>query len=705
MSGARSIADVIRGLGAEELAELVRLRPDLAIPRPLDLGELVDRAVGPASTQLAIEGLDAWQRRVALALAASPDAISTRHLAAVMAAERGHVDQAVRALQRRALAWGTDRSWHITRAVRTAFGHYPAGLAGESSMPLTDSQIDQALAIVGEPGRAVLDRLLWTNPTGRVAQADRRGSASSTRPVDQLLFHKLLRPLDQDTIVLPREVALRLRGGRLFSDELSPVVPSWPAGSDSRVVDQAGLGSAFELVANTEVLIEAMGRMQPRPLATGALAKRDLAALSREVGGAQRTLLLLLVAERAGLIASTPSAWLPTHHFDQWLELDGWQRWLRLRDAWLALDSLADLAAPALAPGNTVAWAGALRRLAATQIQAAAPGAPIEASVLASRIGWLRPAWTKLDLELACQQFLVEFGWFGLVALGKRTQLADADQDPGFPQPVTDFVIQSDLTAVTPAPLRADVAQVMGLLADRESSGGAGVHRFTASSVRRGLDAGWTADEIRAWITQHSVTPVPQSLDYLVTDVARKHGQVQVSAVGSVVTVDDPVIVDAILGHGDARVLGLRKLAPTVLAAAAEPAELVSFLRDMGLAPVAQDSTGTRYTTPPPRRAKATVVPFEEGARRVDADAVVAELLARDEGRKHALAAGNLLTALSDSIGMPGWWRLEYVGNDGTPQTAEVRVLALSGGTARLMKKAEGPFTLPVSRMVSVRPA
>ncbi|MEL4358603.1 MULTISPECIES: helicase-associated domain-containing protein [unclassified Luteococcus] len=705
MSGARSIADVIRAQSAAELADLVSLRPDLAIPRPQDLSELIERALGPASTQLALEGLDAWQRRVALALAACPDAISTRRLAALMAADRGAVDQAVRALRRRALVWGSERSWHLTRSARTAFGHYPAGLAGESSMPLSDAEIDAALSAVGEPGRQVLERLLWANPTGRVAQADRRGSAHSPRPVDQLLFHKLVRPLDSDTIVLPREVALRLRGGRLFDDEVPAAVPPWPAGGDSRLVDQAGLGSAFELVSTTEVLIDALGRMQPRPLATGGLAKRDLTALSREAGGAQRTLFLLLVAERAGLIANAASAWLPTHHFDQWLELDGWQRWQRLRDAWLALDSLADAAAPALAPGNTVAWAGALRRLAASQVQAAAPGAPVEAERLAERIAWLRPAWATLDLEPLCRQFLTEFGWFGLVALGKRSQLADADEDPGFPQPVTDFVIQSDLTAVTPAPLRADVGQVMGLLAQRESSGGAGVYRFTADSVRRGLDAGWTADEIRAWITEHSITPVPQSLSYLVDDVARKHGQVQVSAVASVVTVDDPVTVDAILGHPDARVLGLRKLAPTVLAAAAEPVELVAFLRDMGLAPVAQDATGSRYTTPPPRRARTTLVPLQQPAQRVDAEAVVAELLARDEGRKHALAAGSLLTTLTDSIGKPGWWRLEYVANDGTPQSAEVRVLALSGGTARLMKKAEGPFTLPVSRMVSVRPA
>ncbi|WP_394276760.1 helicase-associated domain-containing protein [Luteococcus sp.] len=705
MSTPRSVAEVIRGLDAEGLTSLVQLRPDLAVPRPQSLDELIERATGQASTHLALEALDSWQRRVALALAAAPDAVSTRRLAAMMAVERGPVEHALQALRRRALAWGSERSWHLTHAARAWFGAWPAGLAASSTMPMDDADIDTALAAVGESGRAVLERLTWENPTGRVAQADRRGRADSTRPVDQLLHHKLVRPLDQDTIVLPREVSLRLRGGRLFADEASPVVPPWPAPESSSVADRAGLGSAFELVSSTEVVIETLGRMQPRPLATGALAKRDLNVLARDGGGTRRTLFLLLVAERAGLIASTAGAWLPTHHFDQWLETDGWSRWTALRQAWLALDQLVDLAAPALAPGNTIAWARALRRLAAQQLQSAAPGTPVTAERLAERLLWLRPGWSRIDLDAHCQDLTEEFGWLGLTALGRRTLLVDADDDPGFPQPVTDFLLQGDLTAVTPAPLQADVARAMGLLAERESSGGAGVHRFTAASIRRGLDAGWTADEIRSWIREHSSTGVPQSLDYLVDDIARKHGQVQVAAVGSVLTVDDPVLVDAVLGHADAPVLGLRKLAPTVLAAAAEPEELVSFLRHMGLAPVAQDATGARFTTPAPRRAKGSGPVRVPETASVDARGVVDELLARDEGHKHQIASGNLVQTLRESIGRPGWWVLDYVADDGSPRSAEVRVLALASGTARLMKKAEGPFTLPVSRMVGVRPA
>lgn len=703
MSSPRSMADVIRSMDAKALARLVRLRPDLAIPRPADLSELVERAMGQVSTQLALEQLDAWQRRVALALAACPDAVGSRHLAALMGAERTAVSGAVEALAQRALVWGTERGWHLTHAARSAFGPYPAGLAGESTMPLTDSQIDQALEAVGEPGRAVLERLLWGNPTGRVTQADRRGSATSERPVDQLLHHRLVRPLDSETIVLPREVALRLRGGRLFQDQVSPVVPPWPAGKDAAMVDRAGLGSAFELVATTEVLIDQIGRLQPRPLATGALAKRDLAALARDGGGTERTLTILMVAERAGLIASAGSAWLPTQHHDEWLGADGWTRWSRLRDAWLALDALVDPAGPALAPGNTVAWAGALRRLAVAQLQAAAPGAPIEAQRLAERLAWLRPGWARLDLTELCQTLVQECSWFGLIALGRRTLLVEADQDPGFPQAVSEILVQSDLTAVTPAPVTAEVGRVLGLLADRESSGGASVHRFTSQSIRRGLDAGWSADEIRAWIAEHSITPVPQALGYLVEDVARKHGQVQVQAVGAVATVDDPVLLDAVLGHAEATELGLRRLAPTVLAATADPVELVDFLRRMGLAPVAQDATGERFTAPAPRRARASVRPFETDHHPVDPEAVVAELLARDESRRHAQASGNLVQDLQEAIGQPGWWQLDYVSNDGTPQTAQVRVLALASGQARLMKKAEGPFTLPISRMVGVR--
>jgi len=703
VSRPRSIADVVRALPPEGLAELIRLRPDLAHPRPHDLAELVDRATGSASTQLAIEGLDAFQRRACLALAATEDAITTRRLAALMAAERGAVGTAITALAKRALVWGSDRSWHLTRAARAAFGPYPAGLAPASALPLDDATIDERVALAGPDVREVLERLLWTNPTGRVAHADRRGDVDSDRPVDRLLGLKLLRPLDSETIILPREVALRLRGGRLFTDEVPDRVPSWPPAEPSTISERAAEGSAFEAVRQLEGLVEALGRLHPRPLATGAISRRDANTLFAEVGDDRQALLLLLLAQHLGLVASQGQAWLPTTSWDRWLERPDWEHWTMLRDAWLGLETWPDPQAPVLAR-SPLGWAAPLRRLAHAQLVVAAPGTPITAETLAARIEWLRPGWARLDLTAASAQLVDEARRLGLVALSRRTSLVDADDDPGFPEPVAQFVVQGDLTAVAPGPLHHDVARTMALLADRESTGGGGVHRFTAASLRRALDAGWTADEVREWLTAHSSTPLPGALDYLVADVARRHGQVQVTPVAAVVTMEDPAVVESLLSHQQASSLGLRRLAPTVISAAAEPAELVAFLREAGLAPIATDEFGQRRTTPPPRRARPTPPPQRTSAPDLDPEALVTELLGREEGLRTATEQATMVDLLRQQVAEPGWLGVQYVAEDGAPRSMTARVMAVSGGQVRLMRKAQGPMTLSLSRLISVTP-
>ena len=71
------------------------------------------------------------------------------------------------------------------------------------------------------------------------------------------------------------------------------------------------------------------------------------------------------------------------------------------------------------------------------------------------------------------------------------------------------------------------------LLADQESRGGGGVFRFSAASMRRAFDAGWSADDVHRWLAEHSSTGVPQPLQYLVDDVARRHGSIRVGPAGS----------------------------------------------------------------------------------------------------------------------------------------------------------------------------
>ncbi|WP_329218463.1 helicase-associated domain-containing protein [Streptomyces sp. NBC_01485] len=163
---------------------------------------------------------------------------------------------------------------------------------------------------------------------------------------------------------------------------------------------------------------------------------------------------------------------------------------------------------------------------------------------------------------------------------------------PLLPEPLDHVLLQADLTAVAPGPLRRPLADVLNVLADVESKGGATVYRFTPGSVRRALDAGRSASDLQAFLTEHSRTPVPQPLAYLIDDVARRHGHLRVGAASAYVRCDDDAVLNEILADKRAVALRLRRLAPTVLAAQADPATLLDGLRAMGFAPAAESAEG-----------------------------------------------------------------------------------------------------------------
>ncbi|WP_326581896.1 helicase C-terminal domain-containing protein [Streptomyces sp. NBC_00481] len=163
---------------------------------------------------------------------------------------------------------------------------------------------------------------------------------------------------------------------------------------------------------------------------------------------------------------------------------------------------------------------------------------------------------------------------------------------PLLPEPLDHVLLQADLTAVAPGPLKRPLADVLGVLADVESKGGATVYRFTPGSVRRALDAGRSASDLHDFLTAHSRTPVPQPLAYLIDDVARRHGHLRIGAASAYVRCDDDAMLSEILADKRSQGLGLRRLAPTVLAAQADPGTLLDGLRAMGYAPAAESAEG-----------------------------------------------------------------------------------------------------------------
>ena len=163
---------------------------------------------------------------------------------------------------------------------------------------------------------------------------------------------------------------------------------------------------------------------------------------------------------------------------------------------------------------------------------------------------------------------------------------------PLLPEPLDHVLLQADLTAVAPGPLERPLADMLDVLADVESKGGATVYRFTPGSVRRALDAGRSASDLHDFLTAHSRTPVPQPLAYLIDDVARRHGHLRIGAASAYVRCDDDSVLSEILADKRSAGLRLRRLAPTVLAAQADPAALLDGLRAMGFAPAAESADG-----------------------------------------------------------------------------------------------------------------
>ena len=211
----RSLADDLRGRDDEALQVLVQRRPDLAAPTPGDLGQLAGRSVTAASTARALDHLTRFGLQVLEAAVVCDEPFSAADLYALLPdTPRDAVDEQLDELALLALVWGEPDAWRPTVAVRETVGRFPAGL-GPSLAMLGGGEVApliEALASAPPEVREVVDALTWTNPTGRVKNADRVVTPeSAATPVEWLLARGVLRALDKGTVVLPREVALHLR--------------------------------------------------------------------------------------------------------------------------------------------------------------------------------------------------------------------------------------------------------------------------------------------------------------------------------------------------------------------------------------------------------------------------------------------------------------------------------------------------------------
>jgi len=200
--------------------------------------------------------------------------------------------------------------------------------------------------------------------------------------------------------------------------------------------------------------------------------------------------------------------------------------------------------------------------------------------------------WTVQEATVLGVLALGAMSSAGRALLHDSASAAAAVVESVLPEPVDHVLVQADRTVVAPGPLEPELAREIGLVADVESAGGATVYRVTEDTVRRALDGGRSAADLHELFRIRSRTPVPQSLSYLVDDVARRHGRLRGGTAAAFLRCDDAVLLAELLAHPVAARCGLRRIAPTVLVSPLALGPLLDEVRGAGFTPVAEGSDG-----------------------------------------------------------------------------------------------------------------
>lgn len=633
-----TLVDWLRAQDDEMLAVLLRLRPDLAVPPPADLTVLATRAGIRASVHRTCDDLDTVTLAVLEALVVAdadsgpvPVDEARRLLGPDVPVEALY--RALGALRARALVWGPDEELSLLPAAREVVPRHPGGLGRPASGPAATSALPELLAAVQPDERRVLEALAAGPPIGRS-----RAGSDPDSPVGRLLARGLLLRVDPETVELPRQVGLALRGDRPLGAVAvtPPDLAARDRGAD--VVDRTAGGAALGVLRQVELLLAHWSRTPPPVLRSGGLGVRELRRAAKEMDADEPVAALLVeLAVAADLIGESDGAtpdWVPTTNADVWAAGGPALRWSLLARTWLDLPRLPGLVGrkddagrpiSALSDGVRRPVAPRDRRRVLAGLAELPPGTATGSSAaLADVLAWRAPRRGGRLRDEVVGWALAEATVLGIVALDAlsgpgRALLTDpaelvAALGATLPEPVGHVLLQADLTAVAPGPLEPELAKELDLLAEIESAGGATVYRFTEATVRRALDAGRSAAELHELLAKRSATPVPQGLTYLVDDVARRHGRLRGGAAASFLRSDDEVLIAEVLAHPGAPALELRRIAPTVVVSPLPLVELLDALRAAGFSPAAEDTGGAVLSlseqgrrTAPRRRAAARV--------------------------------------------------------------------------------------------------
>jgi hypothetical protein len=668
----------LRDVGPESLTSLLTLRPDVLAPQPpRSLPELAARLSHPASLSLALSRLPKPALEVAEALAAlgaradrpSLERLLGLHQPGTQAALSQELDRLAAyglltantiVLEPALLeAWPAPLNLHLSlRAfvptltvaklveVLTTWQQRRPEPPRKAPMieallaMLTDA--DQVRAVVANAPDGLPDHLLaaafgqrYQTLYGYSFYSTGSRRAGRDHPLAWALDRLLLVPSPDGGLVMPREVALALRG----PDWHASFTPEPPAGSwatvPEREIQAAGATAGAQ---SLQLIADVLRQIDGKPLSLrkdGDVGAREIRRLAKLVSAApEQVRWVLAVTHQVGLLTLTAQLEL-SQAGRHWLGLSPAPSLAALAEGWWRMADLPtyveDLAwGPGYQPG-----AQRLRQVMLRTLADHPSAAPADPGVLLDAVLWAAPVLLgdglsgsddadlddpdddeapPSDPSEPVISVLTEAEYLGLVAAGALTAAGRAVLEGSGPEAVAaafeatlgpaqeDVVLQADLTATVLGQPSGRLTTVLDRMAERESRSAATIWRFSAASVRRALDAGHTGEAVLADLADLARSEIPQALAYLVRDVARQHGRLRAGSAVTYLRGDDEPLLAEVAADRRLRRQGLRLLAPTVLISSAPLPDLLVALRAAGYSPVEESPDGATVLRGPGNR-------------------------------------------------------------------------------------------------------
>ena len=696
-----------------QLAQILRNRPDTVLPLPPNLSSLAARLQLRASVLRAVLKLNAFELAVLEAAAnigaelhpvTAPEIME--HVSSAFkdnAPTQAQLLEALETLKNHALIYG-DEQLMIAQETMSALPAHWQLLPEVKENQLSEEEVRGRVEKLSERHRKLLATLAASGGYGLTRDA--AIDADPQRPIPQLLAAGLLARVDEQTVRLPAVVRRVVEGRAHLPAQVTPIPADARPGSNAD-----GVAAGLEVVRNMRLLIDALSSQPALTLKTGALGVRVVSRLSKELEVEESVLARLLglgiSAEllRRGVPDPLPNDddggnyVAPTPLADEWLEEDLGKQLAVLMQGWWKLNFASWLVGTPDdkdKPIHVLSKASMMESIPDTRAKVLTSLSRVKLDDVHADVAFYYPLAASRMNPQSIAHIVEEAQWIGAYAGGVTAAgLALIEgEDPASaidaPHPVEQFIVQGDFTIMVPGPLTPEMQKTIDAIASLESPGLASVYRLSEKSIRHALDVGLSTPEILEFLQTHSMTELPQSVGYLLSDIARKHGTLRGGPALCYIRSDDPALLHSAVEAAEE--VGLRQIAPTVAIAQSPLLQVITVLRKNGFQPVAEDGTGASLNiSPSPARVPAASTP--QAAPHLDESRIQAAVKAirrENNASKTVVSAQPTLAVLQAAVRGQKTVTLGFVDKQGVAVHRVVKPITVNAGQVDALDEATG---------------